>query len=81
MRTLKVYSLTNFQIWCSVINYSHHIILNITDFIMAMLYFLTLFTHFPLPPLLSASGNHQSVPCIYELICGLFGFFLDSTYK
>ena len=54
----------------SMANYSHHDVHHIpmTYGITGSLYLLTPSTHFAHPPpSASASGNHQSVLCVYEL--------------
>lgn len=74
---LKIYYLSNFQIYNSIINYTHYIVhyIPITYlFDIRSLYLLTQFTHF-IPTPTALSGNHQTVLCIYE-----FCFISDKMF-
>ena len=79
MRIFKIYSLGTFQI-CNIALLLTIVTMlyipspGLTHFIMGSLYLLIPFTHssHPLPP---ASGSHQFVLCIYELLC-LFRFHI-----
>lgn len=76
MRNCKIRSLSNFQIhtWYSIFNYSHHGLHYIPGLIYlttGSLYLLIIFTHIIHPPP-TPSGNHSSVPCIYEFFVCLF---------
>ena len=74
MIKFKIYPISNFQIYniveLTVVTHAVNYITR-TYFITGTLLFDHLHPFFP--PSTPASGNHQSVFCIYELIC------LDST--
>ena len=74
MRTFKIYSLSNVQIYNTVL-LTTVTLLYITSrrlvyLIAGSLYLLTIFTHFTHPPQHPTSGKHQPVLCFYEF--GLF---------
>ena len=69
MRTFKIYFLRNFQIYntilLTVVTMPYITSPRLICLITGSLYLLTTFTHFSHSPT-PTSGNHQSIPCIYE---------------
>ena len=87
-RTLRIYSVGNSRVWCSVIDYKHHDCINMENPQALLIWWMKLCTlyltpYFPHPPSL---GNHCSILWFYEFdnsTCNeiIDFFFLCLTYS
>ena len=87
MKTFKIYSLSNFQIYNRVslitVTMVYATFPWLIYFITESLYFLTTFTQFG-PPATPTSGNRQSLLCIFEFVfccCCWVIYVINAIYQ